>query len=117
MPPGARFCPQCGGRYRPTPAQAPLGPRYSGLRFQVDPIYPPPRRDIRWVLIVLGISFLVVGILFLAVAALVSGAVSAGCGSPTCSNVDPGPWFDWVGLPFLGLGVAFLVTGLWWALR
>jgi len=115
--PGSRFCSRCGGRYLAPRPQAPLGPRYTSLRLQVDPLEPAPQRDIRWILIVLGIAFVVVGVLLLAVASIVSDAVSAGCSSSPCASLDPGPWFDWMGLPFLGLGIVLLAVGLWWAFR
>ncbi|MCI4361202.1 MAG: hypothetical protein L3J91_05815, partial [Thermoplasmata archaeon] len=92
-----------------------MGPRYSPVRFQVDPLSPPPQRDPRYVLIVLGIAFVIVAVLLLVVSAIVSSAVSAGstgCMGGTCPNVDPGPWLAWIGLPFLALGIVFLIGGL-----
>jgi hypothetical protein len=115
-----RYCGQC-GRPLPSPAPpAPLGPSYTPLRLQIDPLSPPPRRDVRWVLIVLGIAFVIVGVLFFVVGALVSSVLAGGaggCGPGSCPGVDPGPWFIGIGLPFLVLGVALLSLGLWWALR
>lgn len=98
----------------------PIGPRYAPVWFQVDPVSPTPRRDLRWVLIVLGIAFLLVAILLLAVGAIVSSVVPAtpvGCSGSSCPTADPGLWFDWLGTPFLVLGIVLLALGLWWALR
>ncbi len=97
-----------------------LGPRYTPLRFQVDPMMPPPRRDLRWVMIVLGIAFVIVGLLLLVVGAIVTSAVSlgsSGCSPSPCPLADPGTWLEWIGLPFLALGILLAGTGFWWALR
>ena len=118
--PGSRFCARCGAHYPPPRRPAPLGPRYWPLRIQVDPLDQMPRRDIRWVLIVLGIAFIILAILLLVVSSIVSSVVpssSTGCSAPPCPNVDPGVWFDWIGLPFLALGIVLLGVGLWWAVR
>ena len=118
--PRSRFCSQCGSRYPERPVSAPIGPGFPPVWFQEDPVSPTPRRDVRWTLIVLGIAFLIVAILLLAIGAIVSSVVPAGsasCGAPPCSSVDPGLWFDWLGTPFLVLGIVLLALGLWWALR
>ena len=78
---------------------------------------PPPRRDVRWIMIVLGICLVILAILLLSVGAIVSSAVSGGCGSSSCSTIDPGLWFDWLGLPILALGSVLLIGGIWWAIR
>ena len=71
-------------------------------------------------MIVLGGALLVLGILFFVVSAIVSSAVSAGgsaCASPPCRSVDPGPWFAWIGLPFVLVGLGLLLLGLYWTIR
>jgi hypothetical protein len=88
----------------------PWGPRYPGLRLQIDPLDPPPRRDVRWILITLGAAFLIIGGFLLAVGALVEGVVPRG-------GPDPGLWLAWSGAPFLVLGSIFFGVGLVWALR
>jgi hypothetical protein len=86
------------------------GPRYTGLRFQIDPLVPPPRRDVRWILITLGAAFLVVGGFLLGAGALVESVVPR-------AAPDPGLWLAWFGAPFLLLGGVFFGVGLIWAIR
>ncbi|MCI4345987.1 MAG: zinc ribbon domain-containing protein [Thermoplasmata archaeon] len=120
VPAGYRYCGQCGTRCFPTNENVPLGPRYWGFRFQVDPSVPPPRRDVRYVLIVVGFALTILAVLLFVVSAIVSDAISAGaaaCTHPPCTPVDPGSWFAWIALPFLSLGIALLAVGLWWGLR
>jgi hypothetical protein len=76
---------------------------------------PPPRRDVRYVLIVLGAALLLMGLLLVAVSAIVSDALSIGsgaCAAP-CPG-DPSAWILWLGLPFLGTGLFLLGLGLLW---
>jgi hypothetical protein len=97
-----------------------MGRPYWGWRFQIDPMSPAPRRDVRYVMIVTGIAMTILALLLLAVSAIISDAISLGtgsCATPPCSAVDPGPWFAWIALPFLLLGVALLVVGVWWGIR
>ena len=100
-----------------------MGPRCSPLRFQVDPLSPQPQRDPQYVLIVLGIAFVIVAVLL-----LVSlghreqrglGGLNGVHGADVPERGPPGPWLAWIGLPFLAwpLGIVFLIGGLWWALR
>jgi hypothetical protein len=118
VPASGRYCVQCGTPYSGPPV--PLGSPDGGWRLQVDSLASAPRRDIRYSLIVLGVSLLVVGLLFVSIAAVVEGALSlggAGCGRPACAASDPSTWVLLLGLPFLGLGAALLVLGLWWTFR
>lgn len=88
--------------------------------FQVDPMNPPPLRDIRWSMIVTGIALAIVGVIFLSLGALVAGALSAagaGCLGSSCTGPDVGGWFTWFDLPFLALGVVLFLVGLWWGLK
>ena len=81
---------------------------------------PPPRRDIRWIMIVLGISFLIVAGLFLALGAVVGSVLSgrsSSCPGPGCGSSGPATWLEWFGVPFLVLGLVLVGLGLWWALR
>ena len=69
-------------------------------------------------MIVLGIALTIVSVFLLVVSAIVSSAVSAGnarCSPAPCGGIDPGPWFAWLGLPLLLLGLALAVGGFWWA--
>jgi hypothetical protein len=71
-------------------------------------------------MIVFGIALTIVAVLLIAASAIVSDAVSAGssgCTSNACPSLDPGPWFDYIGLPLLALGVGLLVLGLLRTLR
>lgn len=71
-------------------------------------------------MIVLGIALVLAGVLFLTVGSIVSDAIAAGsqgCSSGHCPTVDPGAWIDWIGIPFLAIGILLLAIGLWWALR
>lgn len=90
-----------------------MGPPY-WWRLQIDPMSPMPGRDVRYVMIVTGIALTILGLLLLAVSAIITDAISAAAGPLV---VDPGPWFSWIALPFLGVGIALLVVGVWWGLR
>ena len=113
---GSRYCRRC-GRALPGPIGVPLGGRFTALRFQVDPVWPPPRRDIRYVLIVLGVGLVIAGSLMLGISAVVAGALSVGCAGPVCGSAGPSGWLEWLGIPMLVVGVVLAGLGLWWALR
>ena len=120
VPLGDRFCPQCGMRRLPPVTAAPQGRRYWGLLWQVDPMNPPPVRDVRYTMIVAGIALLILGVLVLGVGALVGAALSVAgpsCPASGCAGLDVGSWFTWFGLPLLGVGVLLFVVGLWWGLK
>lgn len=68
-------------------------------------------------LIVTGIGLTIAGTLLLVVGSIVSSAVGAATSGATSSAPDPGVWIEWIGVPFLALGLVFLGLGLWWALR
>lgn len=116
--PGSRFCRECGipltGNARPI---FPAG-RYTALRWQIDPMDPPPRRDARWTAMVLGASLLVVGALLLAVSAIVASAVAASSGACAgCGAGAPAVWLTWASAPFLAIGGGLLALGVWRAVR
>lgn len=115
---GDRFCPQCGLRLAPPPSAIPQGWRYTALRFQIDPMNPPPLRDVRYTMIVAGIALTVLAVLLLVVASIVTGATSAApCSGASCSRPDIGSWFTWAALPMLAVGAILFGVGLWWGLR
>jgi hypothetical protein len=117
---GGRFCANCGAPRASPDSRAPTGPVYSALRFQIDPVSPPPRVDGRFVMVVVGIALVILAILLLILSAVITSAVSAGspgCGGASCPTVDPGPWFAWAGLPVLGVGIFLLAAGVRWGLR
>lgn len=118
-PPGSRFCSHC-GRPLAADAGAPTGPGLLSAWWPVDPSASLPGRDIRYVLIVLGIALVLVGILLLVAGAVISSALAAGasgCVGSGCASVDPGVWFEWFGLPLLVLGIGLVAAGILWALR
>lgn len=59
--------------------------RFQSWRFQVDPTDPPPQRDLRWLLLVLGFCSLVVSVFLLVLYAVLVAAVP-GIGSPCGSG-------------------------------
>ncbi|MGP8072657.1 MAG: hypothetical protein ACLPZM_05960 [Thermoplasmata archaeon] len=62
--------------------------RFSSLRLQVDPVDPPPGRVVRWLVLILGISSLIVSVFLLAVYGIVNAAMS---GSGSSCGGGPGP--------------------------
>jgi hypothetical protein len=120
-PARSTYCGACGSRF---PAELPartIG-RYTGLRFQIDPLRPPPTRDVRWVGFVLGLCSAIVGGFLLVVDVIVTAATSGGGGACAsgASNASCGaPLFQYAflfpGLALLAIGVilavaAFLAT-------
>jgi hypothetical protein len=112
----AAYCGACGKRMPVEPPPILLN-RVTGLRFQIDYVDPPPRRDARWVGLVLGIALAVVGGLFLLVDSIVTGALSTtNCASGGMNNPCGGPLFEYLfllpGLAMLMIGVAIVVVAL-----
>jgi zinc-ribbon domain len=110
-PATAHFCARCGARF-PVPRPAPVWGRYSSLRLQVDPSDPPPQRDARWVALVLGGCFLVIGVFLLGVAAILSAAgvnVLGACGLGSCTSSVFLAVLVLPGIAALGGGVAALL--------
>jgi hypothetical protein len=94
------------------------------LRIQIDPTEPPPPRYGRWVLLVLGIAFVVLGVLLLAVYGIVGDALHAGgggCASGASSDGCVSPVFEYVffvpGLILLALGATFATVAFVRVLR
>ncbi|HXW67299.1 MAG TPA: zinc ribbon domain-containing protein [Thermoplasmata archaeon] len=108
-PPTSRFCGACGRPVAAEPTAREADPwflgRYSGLRFQVDPGDPPPYRDARWVLVVLGVGLATLGAFLLALDSLLTGALSLSGGS--CSGCSAAP----VAFLFLFPGLGLLLAG------
>lgn len=117
---GSRFCRECGLPLTGNTSPIFNAPRYTALRWQIDPMDPPPRRDRRWMMIVLGGALLVVGVFLLGTAAIVGAALSVGapnCGpGPSCYSLSPGVWFEWASVPFLLVGGSLLALGAWRAI-
>lgn len=114
---GSHFCRECGLPLTGDTSPFFRAPRYTALRWQIDPMDPPPRRDRRWTLFALGGALLVVGLMLLLVALIVTTALSAAgsaCGPGTpCATNSPGPWFAWASVPFLTGGAAAVVYAAW----
>jgi hypothetical protein len=97
--------------------------RYTSLRFQVEPTDPPPVRDIRWPILVLGICGVVVSVMLFGVYAIVNAASSGSkvpCGSGPGLSPCTSTIFEYVflvpALVLLVLGVAAIVLvlrGIW----
>ena len=85
--------------------------RYTALRLQVDPLDPPPRRYLRWVLFVTAVGLAIVGGLLLIAYAIVSDATSLGgtCGSASNATACGSPVFEYV---FFVPGILLLAVGL-----
>ena len=117
IPGGSTFCERCGSRIPAVRPERIVG-RYTALRFQVDPIEPPPERDIRWPILVLGVCSLVVSGVLLTVYALVNGAtagseLSCGSGSASpCASAVVEYVFLVPGLALLAVGVVAVVAVL-----
>jgi hypothetical protein len=114
-PPTSRFCGACGRPLAAEPTAHESDPwvigRYSGWRFQVDPSDPPPVRDARWLLVILGVGLAVAGLLLLVLDSLVTGALSLASGG--CSGACAGPFvylFFYPGIALLGAG--FVLAGI-----
>jgi hypothetical protein len=121
-PEGSLYCGRCGGRI-PGPREPPrtLG-QYSPLRLQVDPGLEPPPRDVRWVLIMIGVAAVFLAAMFLIVGSLLTQVTSTpngGCsqGSVPCAGLNVGPGFTWAGVVLLVAGAAAIVYGVVRALR
>jgi len=110
-PGAAAFCNQCGHRLSVRTPPLSLR-RYTPLRFQVDPSEPPPVRDPRWVLLVLGISLAIVGGFLLIVDAILGPVIpdaSGFCGpAPNGAACGGGVVFEYV---FLVPGLVLLIGG------
>jgi hypothetical protein len=110
-PSASRFCGSCGRPVAVQPTARDSDPwvigRYSGLRFQVDPADPPPYRDARWVLLVLGVALAIVGGTLLIFDSVVTGAISLSGNScaPPCDSAA----FEYL---FVLPGVGLLVAGV-----
>jgi hypothetical protein len=113
IPDDSAFCPACGSRIPPRWRYRFAG-TYPFPRFQVDPSEPQPRRDIRWPILVLGFSFLMVSgfllLVYFIVGAATSGSgLACGGGSP-CQSVI----FEYVflvpALVLLAVGVILIVV-------
>jgi hypothetical protein len=106
----AAFCNQCGHRLSIRTPPLSLG-RYTPLRFQVDPSEPPPVRDPRWVLLVLGVTLAIVGGFLLVVDSILSmliPAASGSCEAAPNGAACGGVVFEYV---FLMPGLVLLIGG------
>jgi hypothetical protein len=90
--------------------------RYPFPRFQVEPSQDArPQRDIRWPILVLGTSSVIVSALLFGIYAIVGAATSgAGCGmgggAAPCSNAIFQDLFLYPALALLAVGVAAIVV-------
>jgi len=113
IPDDSVYCPACGSRI-PRRWRYRFAGAYPFPRFQVDPSEPQPRRDIRWPILVLGFSFMIVAgfllLVYFVVGAAASGSgLACGGGSPCQSSL-----FEYLflapGLALLAIGVIFVVV-------
>lgn len=115
--PGSHFCRECGLPLTGSTTTFLRPSRYSALRWQIDPMDPPPRRDPRWTMFVLGGALLIVGVMLAGVATIVGSALSTGGAAcdpaGSCTAGSPAPWFAWASVPFLVGGAALVAYALW----
>jgi hypothetical protein len=104
-PAGSAFCGACGTRFRVEPPAPTMG-RYLGIRFQVDPMDPPPARDARWVALVSGAGLAVAGA-FLVVVYSIATTASPNSGGALLEFVLLVP-----GLALLAVGIVLVVVAL-----
>jgi hypothetical protein len=89
IPEQSARCERCGSRI-PAPRAGRILGRYSALRLQIDPTDPPPERDVRWPILVLGVCCLVVSGFLLLVYEILNVVVSPSA-SPCGGGPDPSP--------------------------
>jgi hypothetical protein len=109
-PEGSTFCGSCGSRI-PARFRYRFVGRFNPPRIQVDPTLDPPRRDARWVALVLGVCCFVIAGFLLVVYTLVDAATSTSgstCGAGPGSSPCTGPIFEYL---FLIPAVALLAIG------
>ncbi|HLM90583.1 MAG TPA: hypothetical protein VK424_00780 [Thermoplasmata archaeon] len=110
-PEKSAYCGRCGVRIPDARRSARSVGRFTALRFQVDPTDPPPERDVRWLILILGICSVIVSVFLLAVYSIVSAATSGSgfpCGGGPESSPCTGSLVDYL---FLVPGLALLAIG------
>ncbi len=110
IPEQSTRCERCGSRI-PAPRGGRILGRYSSLRLQIDPTDPPPERDVRWPILVLGFCCLVVSGLLLLVYEILSVVTSHS--GPSCGGgPDPSPCLSTVTeYAFLAPALVLLAIG------
>lgn len=80
--------------------------RYTGIRFQIDSMDPPPARDARWVALVSGAALAVVGAFLVVVDSIATTA------SPTAGDAPLQFTLLVPGFALLAIGIVLAVVAL-----